>query len=411
MSTRAPQRAHTFAPLLALASGAFAIGASQGGSGGVVVDQAADLGTSVEVIGLTIAAYAFGVVVCAPILTVALATWDRRRILLAMAALGVVTSIATALAPSAGWLLPIRFLAAVPHGVFLAAGSVVGAAVLGRERRGRAMALMMTGFTVAIVVAVPLMTWAAAAIGWRWSYAGVAAAFAASYALVARSVPSVPADRGPTGVARAWRTDVAHLRGATVWSAIAFCAVGFAGFSAVFTYVVPILREVNGLTVPAVTLVLSASGIFMTAGTLIAGRITDVSPVRAARLGAAIGIVALVGVGLWGANPVTMIALAFALNASVALMSQGAQTHFMDVIHASPMLGVALSHASINMANGLGAALGAAVIAAGFGYLATAWVGLAAGIVGMLMLMVAPGFRSSAVRSGAERPAPDAVAR
>lgn len=375
--------------LLALASGAFAIGATQGGAGSIVVEQAAGLGTGVDSVGYSMAAYAFGVAVSAPLLTVALARWDRRRILLAMMAVAVVMSTATALAPTVESLTVIRFFAAIPHGVFLGAGSVVGAHVLGAKRRGRAMALMMTGFTVAIIVALPLMKWAAAHLGWRWSYGGVAAASALAFLLVWLFVPSVPPGR-----VTSWRRDAAHLKGPMVWAAIAFCAVGFVGISGLFAYVVPLLQDVDHLSVNQISIVLALAGISMTVGTLIAGRVTDKSPVRAARIGALISVVALVSLGAGGTIPLVAVAVVMTVNFATALMSQGAQTHFMDVVDASPMLGAAMSHAALNIANALGAALGAIAVAAGLGYLSMAWFAVAFTLIGAAILVVAPGFRT-----------------
>lgn len=392
MST--PPRRGASAPLvlLALASGAFAIGASQAGAGGVVIEQAADLHTTVALIGYSISAYALGVVVSAPLLTILLARWDRRTILLGMMAVGVVVNACTALAPSVAVLIGIRFLSAIPHGVFLGAGSVVGAHVLGAKRRGRAMAIMMTGYAAAIVVAVPLMKFMSAGVGWRAAYACVAAAALVSLVLVKLFVPSVA-----PGGATTWRRDVVHLRGPAVWTAIAFCALGFAGFSTVFTYVVPILQDIDHLSVGQVSVVLSLSGVFMTVGTLLAGKLTDVSPVRTARVGAGVSVIGLVILAVGGTTPVIAVVVVLGLNTSSALMSQGAQTHFMDVIHASPMLGAAMSHASLNVANALGAAVGAVVIGAGLGYLATAWVAVAFTVIGIGILALGPGLRNARV--------------
>jgi DHA1 family inner membrane transport protein len=48
----------------------------------------------------------------------------------------------------------------------------------------------------------------------------------------------------------------------------------------------------------------------------------------------------------------------------------------MDVAGESQTLAAAANHSALNLGNSLGAFLGGAVIAAGFGYLAPTWVGL-----------------------------------
>jgi DHA1 family inner membrane transport protein len=355
-----------------------------------MLEQAEGLGTTTELIGLSISAYALGVVVSAPLLTVMLARRDRRSILIWMMAIAVVFNGLTAIVPNIGLLIAVRFLSAIPHGVFLGAGSVVGARALGAGRRGRAMAIMMTGYTVAIIVAVPLMKWMSASLSWRWAFGGVALASLVAVGLVTLFVPSVPAEDGAR-----WRKDIARLRGRAVWGAIAFCAIGFAGFGAVFAYVVPILQKVDLLGVGAVSAVLSINGIATTITTLIAGKVTDTSPLLSAKIGTVVSVLAFVMLGVIGEVPAAGVGLVILISAASAFVSQGAQTHFMDVIHASPMLGAAMSHASLNMGNAIGAAAGAAVIGANLGYLATAWVAVLLTAAGMAILVWGPGFRKA----------------
>ncbi len=390
MLDTAPRKAPPWVVMAALASGAFVIGASQPGAGAVILDQARDLGTSVDAVGYTMSAYAAGVVVTAPLFAIVLSRWDRRRVLQSMMAVAVVLNVAIAFAPNVQVLGALRFFAAIPHGTFLAAAAIAGTAVLGPARRGRAIALTMAGFTVAVIVAVPVMQWVSGHISWRWDFAGIAVAAAVALALVSAFVPSVPPPAATT-----WRRDLGHLRGKRVWAAIAFAGIGFAGQSAVMTYQVPILREVDGLTVAEVAVVLSAGGVVTMGAILLAGRLAERGPVLPARIGAVIHASALILLGVAGRSPAPAIAAFILIVAGASMIGQGAMGHSMDVVHASPMLGAALSHSSLNVANSLGAAVGGAAIGAGFGLLVTPWIGLAFTLSGLVMLVFAPGMRGS----------------
>ena len=110
-----PRKApHPAAMLAAFVIATLAIGLSQQGASGVIQDQARDFDTTVDVIGYSIVAYALGVVVGAPLIMVGLAAWDRRRLLLTMSAVFVVTSIITLLVTSVPALLVARFLNGLP---------------------------------------------------------------------------------------------------------------------------------------------------------------------------------------------------------------------------------------------------------------------------------------------------------
>ena len=58
----------------------------------------------------------------------------------------------------------------------------------------------------------------------------------------------------------------------------------------------------------------------------------------------------------------------------------------MHVAGDAQTLGAALNHASLNVANALGAWLGGLVIAAGWGYTAPSWVGAGLSVLGLLVL-------------------------
>ena len=62
------------------------------------------------------------------------------------------------------------------------------------------------------------------------------------------------------------------------------------------------------------------------------------------------------------------------------------QMRLMQVAGDAQTLGAALNHASLNLANALGAWLGGVVIAAGFGYTAPSWVGAALSVAGLAVV-------------------------
>jgi len=379
----------------------FSIGLTQGGAAGVIQDQVADLGTTVDMVGYTIVAYALGVVVGAPLIMVGLGRVNRRPLLWWLSVAFVATSVATTLAPSIEALMAIRFVSGLPHGALMAAASFVAASLLGRARRGLAISLIMLGFTASAIVGVPAMQWISETAGWRASYAVVVAVGVVSMVGIWAFAPSV---RGNPHTSLAG--EVRALRSLPVWVAIIATTVGFAGFAAVFSYVVPLLEEANGFSASAVTWVLVAWGVGMSIGAAVGGRLADRSPVWTARIGLTGCAVVLLGLGLWGSVPYATVTLLVALAISMQIYSQSAQNHLMDVVHVSPTLGSAVSHASLNAANALGAGVGALVIAAGWGYQAPAWVALALTAVALVLVSVGAGYRKAS-----SPPAPAAVGR
>ena len=73
--------------LYALAAGAFGIGVTEFVIMGLLLDVSKDLGVSISAAGQLISGYALGVVIGAPLLTIATGNWPRKTVLLALMAI------------------------------------------------------------------------------------------------------------------------------------------------------------------------------------------------------------------------------------------------------------------------------------------------------------------------------------
>lgn len=379
-STQAPTR--TRAALLALALGGFGIGTTEFATMGLLPEIADDLHVSIPAAGHSITAYALGVVVGAPVLAAIGARMDRRRLLLVLMAAFTVGNVLSAFAPSAEMLIGARFLAGLPHGAYFGVGAVMGTAVVGPERRGRAVASMMTGLTVACAVGVPATAIAGHAVGWRWSFVGVGVLGVLTWFALRAWTPSLAPLPGASV-----RSELAAVRNRTLWIAFAAGAVGFGGMFSVYSYVKPLLTDVTGLSVGLVPVVLALYGIGMTVGTLLGGRLADRTV-----LGTVIGSmvassVVLVAIALVGAYPVPAVLAIVMLGVTSQVLGLSLQTRLMDVSPSAPSLGAALCHSALNLGNAAGAFFGGLVIAAGHGYLSSAWVGAALTAVGLLVVL------------------------
>ncbi|MGL4257698.1 MAG: MFS transporter, partial [Microbacterium sp.] len=81
----------------------------------------------------------------------------------------------------------------------------------------------------------------------------------------------------------------------------------------------------------------------------------------------------------------------FATGFVASALSPTIQTRLMDVAGDNQSIAAALNHSALNIGNSVGAFLGGMVIAAGWGYVAPAWVGvlLAFGGLGLAVLSLA----------------------
>jgi DHA1 family inner membrane transport protein len=368
---------HAGRALFALAMGGFGIGTTEFAAMGILPQIASDLHVSIPRAGHVIAAYALGVVVGAPLVAIATARLSRRALLLLLMAAFTVGNTLSAMTTSIDTLVVARFVAGLPHGAYFGVGSVVGASLLGPERKGRAVALLMAGLTVANIVGVPLATFLGQTLGWRATFLLVGSIGVTTFAALWRFVPNPPGLRGSS-----IRQELSALRQPQVWWTALVGAVGFGGLFAVYSYIAPTMTLVAGLPEAALPFVLALFGIGSTAGTLFGGRLVDRSVDRAILVGFAATAVVMLLFATLGSVPWIAVPLVFCIGFTPSILAPAVQVRLIEASPDAPSLAASMSHSALNVANAAGAWLGGVVIAAGFGYLAPAWAALALTLVG-----------------------------
>ena len=384
----APQSAASAVPLppgrlrlviLAMSLGAFAIGTTEFASMGLLPQIAHDLGVSIPQAGMLITLYALGVVVGAPLVTIAAVRMPRARLLVLLIALIGLGNLLSAMADSYTVLAASRFLSGLPHGAYFGVASLVAARLSPAGRRARSVSLVMLGLTIATMLGVPASTALGQSVGWRSAYVTVVVIAAITTFAVWRLVPE-PEGSGTTGSIRA---ELGALRRAQVWFALGIGSIGFGGMFAVYSYIGEIVPGVMGLGERAVPVALFVFGLGMTLGNILAGRLADRSVYGTIFLGLIGMALSLAVFALVAHSAIAGMLLLLALAITSQMMGPSLQLFLLDASPDAPSLAAALHHSALNIGNSLGAALGAAVLAAGWGLLAPAWTGMALAILGL----------------------------
>ncbi len=378
--------------LLSLAVGSFGIGMTEFVVMGLLPDIAADVLTpawtadqadAIAQAGWLITLYALGVVVGAPLIAGSVARFPRHRVMVALALALTVFNALTIVLPTFELIAASRFLAGLPHGAYFGIGALVAADVLGPGNRAKGVAFVLTGLTLANVIGVPLGTFLGQLAGWRVAFMLVAGIFAAATVLIALFVPPHPGEPG-----RTLRSELGVFRTVQVWLALGIGAIGFGGFFAIYSYVAPLVTQIAGSPAWVVPIVLVLMGLGMTLGNLVGGHLADIDLKRTlvgGLIGLALVLVLLALTAQW------ILALGFFVFATgfvSSVLSPTIQTRLMDVAGDNQSIAAALNHSALNIGNALGAFLGGAVIAAGFGFIAPAWVGVALALAGLVIALV-----------------------
>ncbi|GAA1927699.1 MFS transporter [Brevibacterium antiquum] len=382
-----PRRVYKFA-VFALAIGAFAIGVTEFATMGLLPHIARELDITVPQAGHAVSFYAIGVVVGAPLITTIAAHMDRKNLLLGLMGLFALGNFASMLAPDATLFNIARFFSGLPHGAYLGVGAIVASSLVAPHRRGRAMARVMLGLTIANIVGVPIATALGNMFGWRSAYALVAALGILTVIMVAVGVPKVKLAGIPSA-----RGEMKALGRSQIVLTLVAGSVGFGGMFAVYTYITPTMTDVAGVPEVAIPWVLAVYGLGMTAGSLIAGPLVDKSIERSGIGGMILSAIVLAAFGAFTHIAAVAIIALFLIGIAGSMITTALQMRLLRDSHDAPSLSAAMNHAAFNLANALGAWLGGIVITAGLGYRAPAWVGVGLCLLGLVVLIIAIAMR------------------
>jgi MFS transporter, DHA1 family, inner membrane transport protein len=269
--------------VVALALSMFAIGTTEFVVVGLIPTLSQSLDTSVSTMGLLVTAYALGIAIGGPIITAATARMPRKRLLIGLMLLFVVGNVLCGVAPNFGVLIVARVLTSLTHAVFASAGIVVAINLVAEDRRGRAIAAMFGGLTIALVVGVPLGTFLGQHFDWRLPFFTVAVL---GLVALAGIIALLPETEAPPSVPL--RRQLRFLADRRLLAALATLTFAFGGSILAYTYIAPFLERVSGFSPASISWLLFAFGIAAAIGTFAAGPIADKWPAASTVTGLAL---------------------------------------------------------------------------------------------------------------------------
>ncbi len=368
-------------PLLALAIGAFAIGTTEFTPMGLLPVIAKGVDVSIPTAGMLVSAYAIGVMVGAPVMTLAFSRFGKRTALMLLMAIFTIGNLCSALSPGYYTLLASRLVTSLNHGAFFGLGAIVAASVVPREKQASALATMFMGLTLANIGGVPAATWIGQQVGWRMAFGGTAALGLLAIASLWLALP-----KGEPGEAPDVRRELGVLTRPAVLVALGTTVMGASAMFTLYTYIAPTLAQLTGASGSFVTLVLVLTGVGFMIGNVLGGRLADWS------LDGATGIFLAAMAAIMVVLP---LLLASHVGAAIGLMVWGVasfaivppvQVRVMQAAADAPGLASSINIGAFNLGNALGAAVGGGVISLGLGYAAVPVAGGALAAAGLVLV-------------------------
>lgn len=370
-------------PLLALAVGAFAIGTTEFSPMGFLPEIAQDLDISIPQAGMLISAYALGVMLGAPFMTLWFSRYSKRKSLILLMAIFTIGNILAILAPSYLTLMGARVITSLNHGAFFGIGSVVAASVVPKDKQASAVAMMFMGLTLANIGGVPLATWIGQNMGWRTSFMGISLLGLITIFALWKVLPE-----GETSPKPNVKNELKVLTRLPVMLALMTTVMSAGAMFALYTYIAPSLHSFTHASPEYITFMLVLIGVGFSIGNHLGGKFADLSLDKTL-----IGFLTLLMVMML----LFPILAQTTLGAALALIIWGAaafavvpalQMRVMSVAHEASGLASSVNIGAFNLGNALGAMAGASVLNMGLSYTAVSYSGAGLSLVALLLVLI-----------------------
>jgi DHA1 family inner membrane transport protein len=352
--------------VLALAAASFAIGTQAFAFVGLLAEMATDLHTSIGTAGKLIAIYALLFAVAAPLIATRTLTRERRGMIVVGLLLVTLANLASAAAPNFWTLSALRIVAALGAATVMPLASTAAAALAPPEMRGRALALVVSGITLAFLAGIPIGAAIGGAFGWRAIFIFTTALAGAAALVVRLAVPPVPP---PPGTSGNLRTLVMVMSDRRVAPVVATTAVSFAAIFNINAFIGPITTALTGATGAGVGFFQAFIGVGALVGVPIGGYLAD----RAKRspapillfvvIAATLSAYSLLLIHATGALPWPVLAaLVFTAAAALFSLVPTIQARLLGVVGPLAPVALALNGSALSLGQGLGATVGGFVI-------------------------------------------------
>ncbi len=255
--------------LIALAVTAFAIGIAEFIVIGILPDIATGLSIQITQAGNLVGYYALALAIGSPIVVLFLSSYQKKKVLLALIITFFIGSVISALSDSYYPFLAGRILTAIAHGSFFAIGATVAVKLVPSGQGGKAIAIMFSGLTLAMVLGVPFGSFIGNTLGWRFPlYAVSILAFIALF-IAAFSLPSWSGEE-----LKSIKQQLLALTKPSILGMMLTTILAFGASFVSFTYIIPLLVDAAGFTSHGASLLLMVFGTATLVGNMLGGGMT-----------------------------------------------------------------------------------------------------------------------------------------
>ncbi|MGY3676697.1 Cmx/CmrA family chloramphenicol efflux MFS transporter [Streptomyces sp. TE33382] len=372
-------------PLYLLALAVFVMGTSEFMLAGLLPDIASDLDVTVGTAGMLTSAFAIGMIVGAPLVAAVARNWSRRSSLLGFILAFAAAHAVGAVTTSFPVLFATRVVAALANAGLLAVALTAAATLVSPDKKGRALAVLLSGTTMATIAGVPGGAVLGTLLGWRATFWAVAALCLPAALGILKGIPARQVKEGATG-GPALRTELAQLTRPRLILVMLLGALVNAATFGSFTFLTPVVTHTAGLGELWISVVLVLFGAGSFVGVTVAGRLSDQRPGLVIAVGGPLLLIGWLALAVLAHQPVALFILVFVQGTLSFALGSTLITRVLYEAAGAPTMAGSYATAAVNVGAAVGPLIAATTLSSEVGDLGPLW---ASGLLVAAALLVA----------------------
>ena len=349
--------------LYLLALVVFAMGTSEFMLAGLVPDISTYFGVSVGTAGLLTSAFAAGMVIGAPAMAALTRRLPVKSTLLGCVTVFAAAHVVGALTPDFTVLFITRVIAAIVNAGFLAVALGAATKLVAPDAKGRAVAILLAGTTVATVAGVPAGAVLGTALGWQSTFWAIALlCVPAAIGIAAGFTHQSDEARRGRAVFTSLRAELSQLASPRLVLTMLLAALVNAGTFSTLTFLAPIVTHTAGLSQWWVSVALVLFGVGSFIGVTVAGRLSDARPRIVIVGGGSVLVLGWVALALFATNPVALLGLVFTQGVVGFAVGSTLITRVLYAAASAPTMAGSYATAALNVGAAVGPVLAAAAL-------------------------------------------------
>ncbi|GEN85284.1 MFS transporter [Oceanobacillus sojae] len=350
---------------------------------GIMPSLSEEFGVSIAAIGYLISAYAVGMIVGGPILTIALLKVPLKKGLIALTLVFLIGQTIAATAPNYEVMMAARVVQGIASSATFGTAMSLAYQLVPDHLRARAASVVLGGLMIATAAGVPFAMVFNLYLGWRASFWAVVVLVFIAAILVQFLIPAFESQEKES---ISVKKELGSFKNYRLWAAYTTNVFIIGATFAAFSYFTPILTEVTGFSAGIVPIILGIYGVATVIGNITVGRLADLYMMPTMTVGLFILTAALILFGFLAEVPAIAVVAVIIIGLTGVSLNPAMAKRVLSVSNTGTLVAT-VNNSMINLGLMIGSSVGGLTIDAGFGLTSPLWVGVIMGVLGLISLL------------------------